>query len=979
MTNRGGATADMGIIGKNKAFRIWIICAALIFAVTFVSSYALFYNAGFSSCLDDIFGGEKLVVTKGNPDDYIYYAPDYASKKDVLIAANSLNESICGEGTVLLKNEKSLPLENGDKISVFGKNSSDPVYGGTGTGAVTGAVPVTLYESLERNFKVNPVLKTFYGSPQSGAGRGDTQHSGTILSGMATGETPLSAYPNEVWDSCKSYSSAALIFISRAGGEGYDLPRTMKTSFSNEAEKIVGAVSADSHYLQLDNNEAELIKRVGSIFDNVIVLINSPNAMELGFLDDPAHYAYSPNVKGALWVGVTGNTGFNALADILTGETNPSGRLTDTYARDFKNDPTFCNFSNNNEENGNRYTLNGKNKPYFFTEYEEGIYVGYRYWETRAYTESLKGNARWYGENVVYPFGYGLSYTKFRRDLVSSSPVNGSTVAPDGKITVKIRIINVGDVAGKDVVQLYYSPPYKGGIEKPYIVLGDFCKTKLLEPGQEETVTLTLDVRDMSSYDYSDANGNGMCGYELESGLYSLYIGGNAHCYAENDVLKINLEAGKDFYYTTDSNTRNSNLFDEVSGYIKKYMSRKDFEGTFPKSPAKEEREKDEQFFESLRYVPQESGSGGATYNGVSRSDDGKDVKLYELIGKDYNDNLWESLLDRLNADDMRLLVGTGAYGSRYMGTIGKPATTDADGVAGFTKSLGSSAVYDTCFYAGSCVLGATFNKNLAFEFGKMIGNEALVGNEKGDGRPYNGWYAPAVNIHRSPFGGRNWEYFSEDGYLSGIMAANVINGAKEKGVYTFVKHFALNEQETNRSNNGLLVWANEQSMREIYFRAFEIAVKDGGTTAIMSSFNRIGKVWAGGSYSLLTELLRNEWGFEGMVITDYNYSTSYMNVDQMLFAGGDLSLSKHKLPEGEVTDEYLVALRRATANILYTVANSNAMNGIGEGVEYFYAPPAWHAYVYVADAVIGVSVVLWGTFVIVKALKIKSRRKTEC
>lgn len=521
----------------------------------------------------------------------------------------------------------------------------------------------------------------------------------------------------------------------------------------------------------------------------------------------------------------------------------------------------------------------------------------------------------------------------------------------------------------------------KGGIEKPHIVLLGFEKTPVLYPVSEAneqkpnsaTVEITVPAYYFASYDYNDANHNGFKGYEIEAGEYGLKVCRNAHDVEEEIILNLNeIRIAND----TATQTPVVNRFDEVSNHITKYMSRADFDGTFPKPPTADERNVEQRFIDSLNYtaddtnkkwaetIPPEQSKKVLSYNAAK-------VKLYNLIGKEYDDELWDELLDELTVSQMIQLIGTGNYNTMQIPNIAKPRTTDPDGPVGFTAFMGDPSVYDTCFYASGCIVGATYNKELAYEMGEMVGNEGLIGNEAGDGRPYSGWYAPAVNIHRSPFSGRNWEYYSEDGYLSGIMAANVVQGAKSKGVYTFVKHFALNEQETNCSNGGLLVWANEQAMREIYFKPFELCVKIGETTAIMSSFNRIGKVWTGGNYELLTELLREEWGFEGMVVTDYNYATPYMNVDQMIRAGGDLNLSQANLPSDGNSATQVASLRRATKNILFTVAGSNAMNGFGQGIEYKYAAPPWHIAAIVTDIVIAFSVIGWGAGVIYKILKL--------
>ena len=595
---------------------------------------------------------------------------------------------------------------------------------------------------------------------------------------------------------------------------------------------------------------------------------------------------------------------------------------------------------------------------------------------------------------MVYPLGHGLSYTTFEWELlnkeeIESTVLNQETDFSEAKIDVKVRVTNTGDVAGKDVVQVYLTAPYEaGGIEKAEVVLAGFEKTPMLPAAQDATeenpnwceVNIEVDAQYFMSYDWDDANESEHTGYEIEQGEYELRVSRNAH--EAEDTARIEVREDIEIDQDAEGKGEIRNRFDDVSGYIEErggYLSREDFEGTWPAAPTEEERNMSGEFIDSLDYTVSDEGQKWESeimpnQSGRELSFSETEVKLYELIGLSYEDGTWDKLLDQLTVDQMINLIGTGGYGTTEMNGIGKPRTKDIDGAVGFVPAMGDPSVYDTCFYASGCVVGATYNKDIAYRMGVMIGNEGLIGNERGDGTPYSGWYAPAVNIHRSPFSGRNWEYYSEDGYLSGIMAANVIRGAKSKGVYCYVKHFALNDQETNRSNNGILVWSNEQAMRELYFRPFELCVKEGETTAMMSSFNRIGKVWAGGSYELLTEVLRDEWGFRGMVITDYNYATAYMNVDQMIRAGGDLNLSQANFPSGEESATQVTALRKATKNILYTVAGSNAMNGLGEGVEYRYAPAYWRIWLIVLDCIVAVGLAVWGVFVIYRALCSKSR-----
>lgn len=969
---------------KTKAFTITsCILLAFCIAVSTVITQVTLINNTFNT----LFGEERRVLKSGDPSTAQYYkmSEGITDKQSALKNANAVNEKICEEGFVLLKNDGSLPLAADAKISVFGMNSVDMVYGGSGSAAKDSSDSIDLYKSLESaSISYNPKLKSFYDDKKSsGKGRPKSPAMGDVVTGFATGELALSEYGGGVSSYVGEYDDAALVVISRIGGEGYDLPVT--------SVNTAGRSNPDDHYLELDDNEkallAELCKE-GSAFDNVIVIINCATSMELGFLKDGT---YGERLKGAIWIGTTGGTGMKALGKILKGEVNPSGRLVDTYAVDFTKAPSYQNFSTNlvNGGAGNRYYINGTAQDAYFVDYEEGIYVGYRYYETRGF-----GDEEWYSQNVVFPFGYGKSYTDFEWTLGEIKL--GDEVIGDGytltsadmdkslKITVKVK--NIGDFAGKDVVQLYYSPQYvEGGIEKSHVVLGAFAKTAELTPNGTGEVTLEMKVRDMASYDYSK-NGN----YVLDKGEYNIYIGENAHQSWTESKLNFSLNIAESVIFNSDGKTGNSveNVFADVSAHIKTYLSRNAWAETFPTVPKEEDVNVDKELIEALSmeaYI----GSGIQTDIGkpwyAARSPrqkrkqqtyDTTQVKLYELIGKDYNDQLWDKLLNQLTYEEMAYLIGTGNFNTAAMPNIDKPKTTDPDGPAGFTNFMtvidSTATVYDTCFYASECVIGATYNVELAELMGEAVGNEALAGNERGDGRTYSGWYAPAVNIHRSPFGGRDWEYYSEDGLLAGKMAAGVIRAAKAKGVYTYIKHFALNEQETNRDTTGLITWANEQAIREIYLKPFEIAVKEGGSNAMMSSFNRIGTVWAGGSYELLTKILRKEWGFEGMVITDYSTST-YMYTDQMIRAGGDLVLMQDKNPSLSgtlMTSSHKTALRNATKNILFTVANSNAMNGMGEGIIYTYAMPYWKIFLICIDCAVVVALGIWGFFAIRKALK---------
>lgn len=974
-------------------FKVWMIVSFVLLSTLITASICAVQIPFLYNTLCSVLGGEHLGLISGNPDDYIRYQSDYESKSEVLEAANDLNEEICEEGFVLLKNEGNvLPLQSGSKISVFGQNSVNIVLGGSGSnsGGSTGTNIKTVYSSLEdAGFSYNTVLKSFY--ENSPVRRPQAPGMGSILTGFPVSEAPITSYTAQVRDSYSQYNDLALVVISRIGGEGFDLPRSMRYNgnVSNTYttwpgnQIIPGARSEDDHYLQLDQDETDMLNEACSNFANVVVVINSANTIELGFLDDPTHYAYHPNIKGAIWVGTPGNTGMGALGKILSGAVNPSGRTPDIYARDFRNDPTWNNFGNNLRNDGNRYFCE-RVRNAWCVEYEEGIYTGYRYYETRDFVKRQNGVLDWYEKNVVYPFGYGLSYTSFEWEVTPVTPVN-SIINGASELSFEVTVTNNGDVAGKEVVQLYYTAPYVAGeIEKSHVVLKDFIKTELIAPYQSATYTLSIKGRDMASYDYNDGNHNGFKGYELEEGNYAIKIMKNSHEVV--DEFNYIVENNQQFKYDTNTHHEIKNLFDDVSGHIHTYLSRNDFDATWPTMMNDEDLVVSTDFISSLTYKVNDT-EDEPWYSDEMPDQASSEVnrdkivyKFYELHGLNYNNSKFEYILDNLTVDQMWNLVKSAEYRTTKIENIDKPLTIDADGPMGFAVFMGDPSIYDTCYYAGEVVAAATWNIELIEKMGEMVGNEALIGNERGDGRPYSGWYAPAMNLHRSQFGGRNFEYYSEDGFLSGRMATAIVKGTQKKGVYTYCKHFALNEQETNRDSSGLITWANEQAMRENYFTPFEMVVKEGKTTAMMSSFNRLGTVWAGGNYNLLTRLLREEWGFIGMVITDFNL-TDYMNIDQMIRAGGDLSLSPDKKMKDKTSATAVTNLRRAVKNVLYTIANSNATNGFGEGVIYGYIMPGWVNGLVWANVGVGALLLLWGALLIifkkhVKQVPIKKKKE---
>ncbi|MDR2201733.1 MAG: glycoside hydrolase family 3 C-terminal domain-containing protein [Clostridiales bacterium] len=896
-----------------------------------------------------------------------YFVSDYDTKRDAYNAAKDVAERIVEEGVTMLKNEdNALPLGPGAKISLFGKTTKSMLYGGSGSAAAsTGGDSVTLHQALtDEGFALNPDLISFYeNNSASGSGRGGAPTNGNVPSGYNTGETPVASYTPALEGTYSEYGDAAVVMFSRVAGEGFDLPRTMTWNGSNYgsmgANLVPGARYGTDHYLQLDQNESDLLKYLGGKFDKVVVLLNTGSQFETGFLDDPGHYGYHANIKAALWIGYPGATGVVSLAKILSGAANPSGRTVDTYARDFKADPSWQNFANNRVNKGNQYTnrsssggIGGGGYAHNYIEYKEGIYMGYRYWETRGYEEGFSTPYTsgasdkttttewdsWYDAHVVRPFGYGLSYTTFSWTDITPTIPEDSALTADQTIEVSVKVTNTGTAAGKDVVQLYYTAPYiDGGIEKSHVVLGAFEKTGIIEPGEYETVTLTMPVRQMASYDFNDANENSFKGYELDPGDYVIRISKNAH----ESVDDIDYTVGANIQYETDDNTGNpvGNLFDEVSDYItdngRIYMTRSDFEGTFPtttlnqaapqavvdalnewvnNTPANAYTDSSQPWYVDPADLPTTGASNG--------------LMLADLVGVPYDDPLWDDYMDQFTPAQMGNIARQGSYSSGNSGVFGLPYTINADSPMGWANTFGRLSGGFFATYGSETLTASTWNKELARQKGEMIGEEGLWGNG-GAGSRVAGWYAPAVNTHRSPFGGRNFEYYSEDGVLAGILAAEVVKGARAKGVFSFVKHFAVNDQETNRC--GLLTWANEQSMREIYFKPFEICVKEGKTLGIMSALNRLGPTWVGGDYRLLTQLLRDEWGFEGMVVTDSFLQGELSNINLMILSGGNLSLGNAAAPGGGgATNDnatYVTALRNAVKGICYAHANSLAMN----------------------------------------------------
>lgn len=986
---------------KSKALVVWAIVTVIVLLADCVGNYLVVglpgnmnrlldkpmaaigeaidfkLSAGeLGGLMDTLFGSQRPIYS--DEVTSVYPAQKAASKAEAFANAQEVNLKLAEEGFVLLKNENAaLPMNKGARISVFSKNSVNLSYGGSGSGGFDTSNNKDLYESLnDAGFVTNPTLKSFYESSQSGPVR--TANSSDLDNGdnqkIATAETPQSKYTDAVKNSYADYSDAALVVITRIGGEGFDLPR-----YQGDSE---GAVSPDSHYLELDQNEIDLLTAVtDGTFKRVVVVFNTPSSFEATFLKDSAYAAFADKIDAAVWIGFTGSNGITALGEILNGDVNPSGRLVDTWAADFTQNPSFVNFGTGCLPDTTDKYDGGM---YYSVDYEEGIYVGYRYYETRGETDGED----WYNANVVYPFGYGLSYTTFDWTVGDAS---ASEIELGTTITVPVTVKNTGSAAGKDVVQLYASAPYTlGGIEKAHKVLVGFAKTKLLQPGESETVTVSFDPYSAASYDYRDANSNGFSGYELEAGEYTLYVSRNAH--ESEKAIALNLAAdvqiGTD--PTTDSEVVNrytdSEDFLDSDWQLDTMLSRADWEGTWPTPQTAQQHAGTDRLYEEIRSEehnnPTDFDSEEYPWFGEEPTLTLRDLlpsaeaEGYEPVVS-YDDERWEELMMGCDEEEMIALINNGAYHTLAMEGVGLPATIHGDGPSGFTCFMSKEQVNGTCQYVSEPVMASTWNIDLMTELGEAIGEEGTIG-DKATGQPYSSIYAPGVNIHRSPFGGRCSEYFSEDPFISGMMGAAEVQGIQSRGVLPTVKHFVANEQETHRSIGGDLSWVSEQALREIYLKPFEYTVKLGETRGIMTSFNRIGTRWTGGDYRLLTEILRNEWGFNGLVICDFNTIPQYMIPRMMFYAGGSLDLATQQSAMWTDCDTSdagdAIVLMRAVKDVMYALVNSNAMNAEVIG----YNPPIWQEYLHWINIGAFTLVGVWLVLAIVRTVHWNKQQKAK-
>lgn len=965
------------------------VVAVLLVALMAVGNFgipALISSLNMPRMVNNILGYEQSWNNSGVNDeglDLEYYKADYTAGT-IKDAERALDEQIAAEGYVLLQNEdESLPLEKGTTVSFFGEavktlsSSQNMVSMVTGGGGETSGL-VTAFE--EHGLSVNQELLDFY---TTGPGAAYNMGSGSISFGVdedfAINECPLSELESAgVLGSAEG--TTPVFVMKRVAGEGRDMPRSMYRHTDVPEDQV-------KTYLEPDSVELEILQYLNDNFDNVVLIVNTASALDLDFLED------MPNIKSVLFVPSAGTYGLTSLAGIIAGDINPSARTADTFSGEPLASPAAQNYGDYEYVN-----KNGELTNYNYVTYAEGIYVGYKYYETR-YEDVVMGTGNAgdfsYADEVTHPFGFGLSYTTFEWS-------DFSTAWDGDECTARVTVANTGDVAGKDVVELYAQSPYTdydraNGVEKPSVTLVGLAKTSELAPGTSETVEITFNEELLKSY---DANGAGT--YILDAGIYYVTAGRNAHD-AVNNVLAakgyttadgMDAEGNTDLVNTyvpdnadvdattyaadTKTGTAITNKFDDAAGDVT-YLTRADWVGTFPTHDGtplegtvstwgNEINGEIDGQPASLLYVKEASDellaqldsreSGNPTDRStltdepVYGADNG--LELVDLRGKDYDDPMWDDLLDQLTPEDYFSAIGVGGYGTDYLESVQKPFNLDADTAAGLIYG-GTGMMFCT-----PVTVTQTWNKEIYEDYGEMIGNEALIGGA-------NGWYAPSMNIHRTPFTGRNGEYYSEDAFLSGTIGSLEVRGAATKGVYATIKHFAVNDQENHRGDTtgemSLATWANEQSIREIYLKPFEMCMKvddvemsyvqDNGdgtyqmatrevpaSMGLMTAFNRIGATWTGGHYNLLTGVAREEWGFNGWVVTDSAGSAGeWMDASQMIEAGGvsklaqSESLAKWTYDESDPA-EYHYA-REAMHRLLYTTANSNAMQGVMHGSVY--------------------------------------------
>ena len=818
--------------------------------------------------------------------------------------AAGVAEEIMEDGIVLLKNESLLPLNETKKLNIFGWESINPAYGGAGSGGINGLYDiVSLNQGLENaGFSINQELVDFYNN--YGA---DNLEMSIQKQSWTLPEPPVDTYSDKLIKNAIDYSDVAVVVLSRKAGEGHnDIPMDVsKAAYDNNSDEYDDFPEGE-HYLQLSQTERDMVDMVCSNFNNVIVIYNGANQFELGFTNE------YPQIKSVVWCPGTGNVGFNALGKVFSGEVNPSGKTPDTFVYDMTTAPWWNNAEKTEYTNLADMAVEGMNagtaQVYApaFTNYVEDIYVGYKYYETAAQEGAID-----YDKTVQYPFGYGLSYTEFEQKM-------GELEEKDGQISVDVEVTNTGDEAGKDVVEVYYNPPYtNGGIEKSSTNLIEFEKTNLLQPGESQTVTVTFSIEDMASYDENNAKA-----YVLEKGDYVISINSDSHTVLDQKTYT----ADKDVVYKGENkrasdDTAATNVFEDAKGDVT-YLSRADHFANYEeatKAPASAELGEPyvseyhlNKNFDKTTYLNDKDKMP------TTGADNG--LTLADMRDADYDDPRWEKLLDQLTVDEMSNMIAMAGYQTAAMDSVGKVGTLDFDGPAAINNNFTGVG---SIGFPIEVVIASTWNKNLAQTWGECMGK---ISQEMGA----EGWYAPGMNTHRTAFGARNYEYFSEDGVLSGNMGAKAVEGARKYGVYSYIKHFAMYEGNAKMVS----VWSNEQAIREIYLKPFEISVKQGGANAVMVSWSFLGDKWTGESSNLMKTVLRDEWGFRGMALTDFfrNNGHGFMNADAALANGVDAMLSTFNGEENNVANPEhptsVLQMRNACKNVMYTVVSSWAYDG---------------------------------------------------
>lgn len=923
----------------------------------------------------------------------VYFPEDFQTVEELEAYDRQIAEQLAGEGTVLLKNENgTLPLKTEEKISCFSHSSVDIATCGTGSADIDTSDAPSLKEALEsRGFAVNPALWNFY---LEGPGKTYTRMPEKGMNGLKSrdllhvNEVPVSVYTEEVKSSFQEYGDVAVVTLTRVSGELFDLP----------TDGFVDGTNG----LELTKEEQDMLRMIEEAgFRKTIVLLNTTNPLECDFLFDESY-----GIDAALWIGYTGTWGLNAVSDILSGNVNPSGRLVDTFCIDNTTAPSLVDFyghpyANVDEKDPLWYSISNLDGNHNYTIYQEGIYVGYRYYETR-YEDTImgQGNTKGYDyfSDVAYPFGYGLSYTEFEW-----SDYDYAFNQAEDAFEISVTVTNKGNEPGKEVVQIYFQSPYTNydkanNIEKASVELCGFGKTQILNPGESEIVTITVPREELTCYDYKNAKT-----YILDAGDYYITAASNAHA-AVNNVLAAKgyttangMDRNGDVSFTSvytnlvlDTETYSvssatgmeiTNQFDNANlnyyGEEMPLLSRSDWEGTWPKVvdnlEASEEMKKELNIYQTYTKDPEDQTS-------MPLMDQKNNLTLAMMIGKDYDDPQWEKLLDQVTFEEMAELIGKGYHNTALMTSVSKIATLDDNGPQGFTQSLTGVAECH-CAYSDENIMAATYNVDLMREVGVCLGNDML---DLGA----SGLYGPAMNTHRNAYCGRNFEYYSEDGFLSGKIAAAEIQGIQSKGVYVYIKHFALNDAETGC--RCISTWADEQSIREIYLKPFEMAVVEGGAYNVMNAFARVGATWSGSHRGLMTDVLRGEWGMRGFALTDFSGNSALAargimlksyDVAHGLLAGTDSWDSSATQWTEDLIKKYqgdpviTTAMRESTKRILYTVANSNAMNGISAETRIVEVMPWWKKAIITLDILLAALTILSGYMLV---SKVKKSRKEK-